>query len=89
MAWAARSPRFSISLFLINSVVFPVVTTLRIIGWIGMIMSVFNACIKLFADQHTLRQLAGSSRDLDLNISVVAFCLIFLALAAILEEVRK
>ncbi|WP_065331242.1 hypothetical protein [Tritonibacter mobilis] len=65
------------------------ITTLRIIGWIGMIMSVFNACIKLFADQHTLRQLAGSSRDLDLNITVVAFCLIFLALAAILEEVRK
>ncbi len=65
------------------------VAVLRSIGWAGIALSGFNACIKLFADEHTLRQLAGSSRDLDLNISVVAFCLIFLALAAILEEVRK
>ena len=62
---------------------------LRAIGWIGMITGLFNAGIKIFADDHAVRTFAGSSRNLDSNFAVIGFCLIFLALASILAELRK
>ena len=65
------------------------VILLRVVGWFGISLAAFNAYFKLFADDETALRYAGPGRDLDLNISVFAFCLIFLALAAILDEVRK
>lgn len=62
---------------------------LKIIGWLGLAIAGFNAAIKIFADDETALRYAGPGRDLDLNISIAAFCLIFLALAAILSEVRE
>jgi len=65
------------------------VAILRIVGWFGIGLSAFNASIKLFANDEAALRYASPGRDLDLNISVAAFCFIFLALAAILAEVRK
>ncbi len=62
---------------------------LRLIAWFGISMSGFNAYFKLFADDETAQRYAGPGRDLDVNISIFAFCLIFLGLAAILSEVKK
>ena len=62
---------------------------LRIIGWLGIFASCFNGYFKLFADHATALQYAGPGRNLDVNISIIAFCLIFLALAAILSEIQK
>ena len=62
---------------------------LRIIAWFGMGTSSFNAYFKLFANDATALRYAGPGRDLDVNISIFAFCLIFLALAAILSEIKK
>ena len=59
---------------------------LQIFGWFGLIASGSNAAIKLFADDATALRYAGPGRDLDLNISMVAFCLIFLGIAAILSR---
>ncbi|SLN63984.1 hypothetical protein ROA7450_03367 [Roseovarius albus] len=61
---------------------------LRVFGWLGIASSGFNAAIKLFANDEAVRRYAGIDRDLDLNISIAAFCLLFLALASILAEVR-
>ena len=65
------------------------VTVLRLVGWFGMLISGSNAAIKLFADDATALRYAGPGRDLDLNITVAAFCLIFLALAAILSRLES
>lgn len=65
------------------------VVVLRIFGWFGILLSCFNGYFKVFGDDATVARYAGSSRDLDLNITIVAFCLIFLALAAILAELRE
>ncbi len=65
------------------------VLILQVVGWFGITASAFNAGFKLFADAETALRYAGPGRDLDINISVVAFCLIFLALASILSEVRR
>jgi hypothetical protein len=64
------------------------VLILRIIGWGGLVTSLLNAGIKLFADAESVARYAGSSRDIDSNITVAAFCLIFFALAAILSELK-
>ena len=61
---------------------------LRIVGWLGMFSTAFNAFIKFFGDDEALRRYAGPSRDLDLNITIFAFSLIFLALASILSAVQ-
>ena len=65
------------------------VLILRIVGWFGIAVSGFNAGFKLVADDETVLRYAGPDRDLDINISIMAFCLIFLALAAILSEIKK
>ncbi len=65
------------------------IIVLRVIGWFGIVASVFNAGIKILADDQTALRYAGPGRDLDFNISVAAFCLLFLALASILAEVRR
>lgn len=65
------------------------VKLLQIIGWFGIAASIINGYFKLFGNEYELKRYAGSTRNLDLNISVLAFCLIFLALAAILSELRK
>lgn len=62
---------------------------LRIIGWFGVSTAVANAAIKLFGDAETIQRYAGSSRDLDTNITIGAFSLIFLALGAILAELQS
>lgn len=64
------------------------VYVLNIVGWLGLAIAGFNAAIKIFADDETALRYAGPGRDLDINISIAAFCLIFLSLAAILSEVR-
>lgn len=63
-------------------------SVLKIIGWLGIAASGFNASMKLFADDATALRYAGPGRDLDVNISVFAFCLIFLALAEILDRLK-
>ncbi len=65
------------------------VLILRLLGWLGLAVSGLNAALKLFADDEAAARYAGGNRDLDMNISIGAFCLIFLALAAILSELRK
>jgi hypothetical protein len=65
------------------------VLVLRILGWFGLAASGFSASFKLFANDETALRYAGPGRDLDLNISIAAFCLLFLALASILAEVRE
>ncbi|MBY6056778.1 hypothetical protein [Leisingera daeponensis] len=65
------------------------VVVLRVFGWLGLALFGSNAAIKLFATDEFALRYAGPGRDFDLNITVGAFCLIFLALAAILAEVRK
>ena len=52
-------------------------------------IAVANAAIKLFGDAETIQRYAGSSRDLDTNITIGAFSLIFLALGAILAELQS
>lgn len=64
------------------------VIVLRVIGWVGISIFSANGAIKLFGSDAAVREFSGGDRDLDLNISVIAFCLIFLALAAILAELR-
>lgn len=61
---------------------------LKGLGWLGIIAASLNASIKLFADDNMALRYAGPGRDLDLNISVISFCLLFLALAYILQEIR-
>ncbi|WP_299933003.1 hypothetical protein [uncultured Pelagimonas sp.] len=65
------------------------VLILRILGWFGIVIAMFNAAIKLFADAEAVRRYAGADRNLDSNVSIIAVSLIFLALASILAEVRK
>ncbi|MFY0595795.1 MAG: hypothetical protein JXQ85_05145 [Cognatishimia sp.] len=64
------------------------VMLMRGIGWFGVFIGGLNAGIKLFGSDEALQAMAGNSRDLDLNITILAFSIIFLALAAILEAVR-
>lgn len=59
---------------------------LRVIGWLGIILSLWNGYTKLFGSDFAVARYAGGTRDIDLNITVLAFCLIFLALAAILDR---
>jgi hypothetical protein len=65
------------------------VLILRIVGWFGIVVSAINGGFKLFADNENSLRYAGPGRDLDINLSIMAFCLIFLALASILSEVKK
>lgn len=65
------------------------VALLRVIGWLGTALSTLNGELNLFANDETALRYAGPGRDLDLSISVASFCLLFLALAAILEKVRR
>ncbi len=65
------------------------VILLQVLGWLGIVAGLFNASIKLFAGDDALLRYAGPSRDLDLNLTVLVFSLILLALAQILIELRK
>lgn len=65
------------------------ITVLRGFGWLGLAVSSVNAGLKLFADDAVLLRYSGQSRNLDENISICAFSLIFIALATILAELRK
>ncbi|MEO0743956.1 MAG: hypothetical protein AAFY49_01285 [Pseudomonadota bacterium] len=65
------------------------VILLQVLGWLGIVSGLFNAFIKLFADDDALLRYAGPSRDLNLNLTVLVFSLILLALAQILAELRK
>lgn len=65
------------------------VILLRVLGWFGLLASGLSGYFKLFGSDEVVRRYIASGRDLDLNISVAAFCLLFLALAAILSELRK
>lgn len=65
------------------------IVILRVVGWFGLFVSGFNAALKLFASDMAALRYAGPGRDLDINIAMAAFCLLFLALAAILVEIRK
>jgi hypothetical protein len=62
---------------------------LNIIGWIAIISAGFNGAIRLFADDQAVRRLAGSSRDLDIVLTVLVVGLIFIALAAIIGRLDK
>lgn len=65
------------------------VLVLKVLGWFGISVSIANVAIKIFATNESLGRYAGGSRNLDMNISTIAVCLIFLALAAILQELRE
>lgn len=64
------------------------VLVLKIVGWMGMILSGSNATIKIFGEGKMLLLYGISSRNLNMNLLMAAFCLILLALAAILKELR-
>jgi len=64
------------------------VLILRVLGWFGLAVSGFSGALKLFASDETALRYTGPGRDLDINILMIAICLIFLALAAILAELR-
>ena len=62
---------------------------LKIWGWFGIISAVLNMGIKLFGSDDLLNAMRQSNRSLNLNLAVIAFCMIFLALASILVELRS
>jgi energy-converting hydrogenase Eha subunit E len=62
---------------------------LRALASMGLFLSIFNASIKIFGSTEFLHQYAGSSRHLDTNISTIAVCIIFLALAEILSKLDR
>ncbi|MFY0595797.1 MAG: hypothetical protein JXQ85_05155 [Cognatishimia sp.] len=64
------------------------VILLRIFGWFWLSVTVANAALKVFGTVETIQRYAGGSRNLDLNLLTIAICLVFLALASILSEVR-
>jgi|TARA_A100000171_G_C2024057_1_gene92523 hypothetical protein len=66
-----------------------VLLVLRVFGYFGLSISAASIALKLFADDTTAIQYTGGSRNLDTDIAVTAFSIIFLALAAILSELRK
>ena len=59
---------------------------LKILGWSGLAIALLNASIKLFGADAAVTRLAGSSRNLDSDFSIAGACLIFLALAAVLDR---
>lgn len=69
--------------------VLALVLLMRIIGGFGVFAGGLNAAIKLFGSVEAVLSMAGGSRDLDVNITMLAFSIIFLALASILEAVRS
>ena len=64
-------------------------TLLRVIGWLGITLSLWNGATKLFGSDWAVARYTAGSRDIDLNITVLAFCLIFLALASILARLDR
>lgn len=62
---------------------------LLVIGWFGIALAVFNSGVKIFGSAEEVARYAGSNRNLDTNFTVLAFCLIFLGLAAILNRISK
>lgn len=64
------------------------VVLLRIFGWFWLSVTIANAVVKVFGTAETIQRYAGGSRNLDLNLITIAICLVFLALASILSEVR-
>lgn len=64
------------------------VLTLRVLGWLGLISSAVRLVIKIGGNDAMLSRYVGSSRNLDTEVGVIAWSLVFLALAAILQELR-
>ena len=64
------------------------VIILQLVGWLGIFSAAFNTYIKIFGDDEAVQRYAGASGNLDPSITIFAFSLIFLALAAILSAVR-
>lgn len=65
------------------------VIALRVVGWFGIITSTYNGLLKVFGSDGDVALYAGASRNLDLNIILLAFSLGFLALAGILKRLDK
>ena len=62
---------------------------LKVLNWLGVLgltLSCLNATLKIFANDETLLAFAGRSRNLNINLHVLAFSLIFLALARIIQN---
>ena len=60
---------------------------LKVLAFIGLLFGGLNAYFKLFLDDAKLIEYTGfSTRSLDLNITCLAFSLIFLALAKIIDN---
>ena len=59
---------------------------LKFVGFLGLVLSGFNAFLKIFANDEQLAALAGISRNLNPNLTVIAFSLIFIALAKIIQN---
>lgn len=62
------------------------IVILKLLGGLGLFLSVFNASIKLFGSQEALLAYAGSSRNLNVNLLTISICIIFLALASIMSK---
>ena len=68
------------------------IVVLRAFSWFGILIAVSNGAIKVFGNDAAVLRYAGSNRSIDSNFAIFAFCLIFLALAAILsrfDDLRK
>ncbi len=59
---------------------------LKILAYFWLVVTVLNASIKLFGSLEMVHLYAGSDRHLDTDLLVIAFCIIFLALAFIIEK---
>ena len=62
---------------------------LSALGGLALIVAFLNGAIKLFGSNESVARYAGADRDLDLNISVAAIGIVFLALSAILSKLTN
>lgn len=62
---------------------------LKIIGWLGLIIAFTNGAMKIFGDDAFIARYAEATRNLDNNIAEITFCLIFLALAKIIDQTKQ
>lgn len=59
------------------------------VGFLGSFLSIMNGAIKLFGSDWAVARYTTGTRNIDWNVSVLAFCLLFFALATILERLDK
>jgi hypothetical protein len=59
---------------------------LKVLGFLGLGFAGFNAYLKIFANDEQLIAYAGSTRSLDMNFTVLAISLIFVALGKIIDN---